>query len=122
MENIDPGLFICLATCNENEKAEDVEKEFLKQLELLKTTEVTQAELDKVKINTKAEFIFGFETASSVAGLFGSYFTKGDIKPLLNLESNMAKVTAQDIQEVAKRYFTTATSTTIILKPKKEGE
>lgn len=122
MENIDPGLFICLAVCNPNVKAEDVEKEFLKQLELMKTTKVTQKELDKVKINTKAEFIFGFETASSVSNLFGSYFTKGDIKPLLNLEANMAKVTAQDIQEVAKRYFKEETSTTIILKPKKENK
>jgi zinc protease len=122
MENIDPGLFICLAVCNPDVKAEVVEEEFLKQLELLKTTEVTQAELDKVKINTKAEFVFGFETASSVANLFGSYFTKGDIKPLLNLEANMAKVSSKDIQEVAKRYFKTSTSTTIILKPKKEGE
>lgn len=122
MENIDPGLFICLAVCNPGVKAEDVEKEFLAQLELLKTTKVSQEELDKVKINTKAEFIFGFETASSVSNLFGSYFTKGDIKPLLHLEENMAKVTAEEIQEVAKRYFNAQTSTTIILKPKKENK
>ena len=120
MENIDPGLFICLAICNPGIKAEAVEKVFLEQLELMKTTTVSQKELDKVKINTKAEFIFGFETASSVSNLFGSYFTKGDIKPLLDLETNMAKVTAEEIQEVAKRYFKTETSTTIILKPKKE--
>lgn len=122
MENIDPGLFICLAVCNPGVKAEDVEKEFLAQLELLKTTKVSQKELDKVKINTRAEFIFGFETASSVSNLFGSYFTKGDIKPLLKLEENMAKVTAKDIQEVAKRYFKPQISTTIILKPKKENK
>lgn len=122
MENIDPSLFICLAICNPDVKAEEVEKEFLAQLEFLKTEAVSQAELDKVKINTKAEFVFGFETASSVSNLFGSYFTKGDIKPLLHLEENMAKVTAKEIQEVAKRYFTTATSTTIILKPKKESK
>ncbi len=122
MENIDPGLFICLAVCNPGIKAEAVEKEFWKQLNNLKTKAVPQKELDKIKINTKAEFIFGFETASSVANLFGSYFTKGDITPLLHLEENMAKVTATDIQEVAKRYFVENQSTTIILRPKKESE
>lgn len=53
MENIDPGLFIFLASCNPGVKAEDVEAELTKQIELMKTTKVTKAELEKVKINTK---------------------------------------------------------------------
>ena len=62
MENIDPGLFIFLAVCNPGIKAEDVEKELLEQIELMKTTQVTTAELDKVKINTKSDFIYSLES------------------------------------------------------------
>ena len=116
MENTDPGLFIFMATCNPGVKAEDVEAELLKQIELLKTTEVTQEELEKVKINTKADFIYSLESASSVANLYGSYLVRGDITPLLGYEEAINKVTPKQLQEVAKRYFEMKRSTTIILK------
>jgi len=116
MENIDPGLFIFLATCNPDIKAEDVEKELLKEIELMKTTKVTKAELDKVKINTKADFIYSLESSTSVANLFGSYLVRGDITPLLTYEEDVKKVTAKKVQEVAKKYFNFNKSTTLILK------
>ena len=116
MENIDPGLFIFLATCNPGIKAEDVEKELLKEIELMKTTKVTKAELDKVKINTKADFIYSLESSTSVANLFGSYLVRGDITPLLTYEEDVKKITAKKVQEAAKKYFNFNKSTTLILK------
>jgi len=116
MENIDPGLFIFLATCNPGIKAKDVEKELLKEIELMKTTKVTKAELDKVKINTKADFIYSLESSTSVANLFGSYLVRGDITPLLTYEEDVKKVTAKKVQEAAKKYFNFNKSTTLILK------
>ena len=103
MENIDPGLFIFLAVCNPNIKAENVEKELLKQIELMKSTKVTKAELDKVKINTKADFIYSLESSTSVANLYGSYLVRGDITPLLTYEEDVKKITAKKVQEVAKK-------------------
>ncbi|MBL0707857.1 MAG: insulinase family protein [Sulfurimonas sp.] len=116
MENIDPGLFIFLATCNPGVKAKDVEKELVKQIELMKTTKVTKAEINKVKINTKADFIYSLESSTSVANLFGSYLVKGDITPLLEYEDNVKKVTAQKVQDAAIKYFDFDKSTTLILK------
>ncbi|OHD93462.1 MAG: protease [Sulfurimonas sp. GWF2_37_8] len=116
MENIDPSLFIFLATCNPGVKAEDVEKELLTQIELMKNTQVTQAELEKVKINTKSDFIYSLESSTSVANLYGGYLVRGDITPLLNYEENIKKVTAADVQEAAKKYFNFDKSTTLILK------
>ena len=116
MENIDPGLFIFLATCNPGVKAEVVEKELLKEIELMKTTKVTKAELDKVKINTKADFIYSLESSTSVANLFGSYLVRGDITPLLTYEEDIKKITAKKVQEAAKKYFDFSKSTTLILK------
>lgn len=120
MENIDPGLFIFLAVCNPGVKAEAVEEAILKEIEKLKKSKLTDDELEKVKINMHAEFIFGFESSSSVSDLFGSYFTKGDIKPLLALEARVQKLDAKTIQEVAKRYFQTNNATTVILRNPKE--
>lgn len=116
MENIDPSLFIFLATCNPGVKAQDVEIELLKQIELMKTTKVTKAEIDKVKMNTKADFIYSLESSTSVANLFGSYLVRGDIAPLMSYEEDIKKVTAKKVQEVANKYFDFSKSTTMILK------
>jgi len=116
MENTDPGLFIFMATCNSGVKAETVEKELIKEIKRLKTTKVTKAELEKVKINTKSDFIYSLESSTSVANLFGGYLVRGDIKPLLEYEENVNKVTAEKVQEVANKYFDFNTSTTVILK------
>lgn len=116
MQNTDPGLFVFLAVCNHGIKAEDAEKEIITQIELMKNTQVTQAELDKVKINTKSDFIYSLESSTSVAELYGSYLVRGDITPLLNYEENINKVTPQQVQEIANKYFNFAKSTTVILK------
>jgi zinc protease len=116
MENIDPNLFVFIATCNPGVKAETVEAEIIKQIELMKTTEVTQAELDKVKINTKSDFVHSLESSTSVANLFGSYLVRGDITPLLTYEENINKVTAKKVKKVANKYFDFNKSTTLILR------
>ena len=118
MENKDPGIFLFLASCNPGVKAEDVENEIKKQIELLVTSKVSQAELDKVKINTKAEFIYSLESSTSVADLFGSYLARGDISPLEHYEESINKLTLDDIQTTAKKYFDFSKSTTVILRKK----
>ncbi|SFV55359.1 Putative zinc protease [hydrothermal vent metagenome] len=124
MENSDPGLFIFLAVCNPGVKAEDVEKEIIAQIEKIKKDGVTQKELDKVKINTKADFIYSLESSSSVANLFGSYLVRGDIEPLLHYEERINAITADTVQKVAQKYFDFDHSTTVILrsKPKEEAK
>ena len=116
MENTDPGLFIFLAVCNPGVKAEDVEKELVAEIKLMKSTKVTKAELDKVKINTKADFIYSLESSTSVANLYGSYLVRGDITPLLTYEEDVKKITAKKVQEIAKKYFDFDKSTTVILR------
>jgi len=116
MENKDPGLFIFLATCNPNVSAVDVEKELIKEIELITTKEVSQEELEKVKINTKADFIYSLESSSSVANLYGSYLVRGDISPLMSYEDDVNSMNSKKILEVAKKYFDFNQSTTLILK------
>ena len=119
MENLDPGLFIFLAVCNPGVKAEVVEEELKKEIEKLKNEYVTQEELDKVKINTKSDFIYSLESSSSVANLYGSYLVRGDIEPLLKYEERVNSITKETIKEVANKYFDYSKSTTVILKNNK---
>jgi predicted Zn-dependent peptidase len=116
MEQVDAGVYLFMAVCNGDVDANDVKKELLEHIEKIKTEEITKAELDKIKLNTKYDFITSLESASDVSNLFGGYFAKGDITPLLEYEENLEKVTSKDLQEVAKKYFTQKNMTIVILK------
>lgn len=120
MDLKDPGLFIFMAVCNEGVKAENVEKEILKEIEKLKTKGIDKNELEKIKVNTRADFIFNLESSSHVADLFGSYFARGNVKPLLEYEDKLSKLTAEEIIKAANKYFTDDTKTTIILRKKEK--
>jgi len=122
MQNTDPGLFIFMAVCNPGIDAKKVERELHHQIDLLKKTKVSHDELEKVKMNTKADFIYSLESSTSVANLFGGYLARGDIKPLAKYEKNINALTANKIEKVAKKYFNFDHSTTIILKSKSQGE
>ncbi len=116
METIDPGVFLFLAVCNNGIKAEEVEKEIWAILKQLQNTPAEKSEIDKIKINTKAEFIYSLESSTSVADLFGGYLARGDISPLLNYEKAIESLTPSDIQNVAKTYLVPEKSTTLILR------
>jgi predicted Zn-dependent peptidase len=118
MELKDPGVYMFLAVCNPGVEATEIEKIIWEEIEKIKSGDVKQSELDTVKINTKSDFIFSLESSSSVASLYGSYMIRGDISPLLNYEADLAKVTKESIQAVAKKYLTKENSTTVILKQK----
>lgn len=116
METIDPGVFLFLAIANKGITAEAIEKELWKEIKALQGKPVKKAELDKIKINTRADFIYSLESSTSVAELFGSYLARGDIAPLERYESSINALTPADIQETAKQYFDIDKSTTIILR------
>lgn len=120
MENIDPGVFLFLAVCNNGVKAEEVEKEIWNVIQTLQNKPVEKSEVDKVKINTKADFIYSLESSTSVAELFGSYMARGDIKPLLNYEKAIEALNPTEIQNVAKTYLVPEKSTTLILRKGKK--
>jgi predicted Zn-dependent peptidase len=116
MENKDPGVFLFLATCNPGVKAEDVEKEILAEIKKLQTEPISAAELERVKINTKADFVFEMESSSNLVSIFGSYLARGDLEPLLHYEESIYALQAPELQDVSKRYFYPKNSTTLILK------
>ena len=120
MELKDPGVYLFLAVCNPGVEATDVEKEIWKEIKKIQAGDLKKDELDKIKINTKADFIFSLESSSSVASLYGTYLTRGDISPLMTYEKKIEKLKVSDIVDVAKKYLTLSNSTTMILKKEEE--
>lgn len=118
MELKDNGVFLIMATAKQGIKAEQIEAEVYKILARIKNGDISQEELDRVKVNTRANFIYGLESASSVAGLFGSYLVRGDITPLLSYEKDINALSKEQIQSVANTYFTEDTLSVVILKNK----
>ncbi len=116
METKDPGVFLFLAVANPGIKAQEIEKEIWEEIERLKRGEIDKKELEKIKINTKADFVFGLENSSNVADLFGGYLAKGDLTPLLHYEENIDKLTITELKKIAKKYFNKENSTTVILR------
>jgi predicted Zn-dependent peptidase len=118
MELTDPGVYLFMAMCNPGVNAIDVEKEILDVIKDIQNGKVKQKELDKIKINTKADFVFSLESSTSVANLYGSYLIRGNMEPLLTYEEKINNLTIDDIVKVAKKYLTEDNSTTVILKAK----
>lgn len=117
-DTIDENLFIFICNCNLNVKAEQVEKELWKIINSIKNEQITIKDLEKIKNNTKSDFIFSLSSASDVSNLFGSYLAKGDLKPLLSYEKDIENLTIKDLVKCAKKYFNDNNSTTVILRKK----
>jgi predicted Zn-dependent peptidase len=116
MELKDNGVFLFLAVCNQGVKATDVEKYILEEIKKIQDAKISKSLLEKIKINTKSDFIFSLESCENVANLYGSYLIRGDIKPLMSYEKAINDLKMQDIIKVAKKYLNSNNSTTVILK------
>lgn len=116
MDLVDEGLFIFFALANQGVSLEKIEKELLAQIEQIKAGKITQAELDKVKTNMRINFLYGLESSSSVASLFGSYLARGSLQTLLDFEENFEKLELKDVIEVANRIFVSKNSTLVTLQ------
>ncbi|MCR2055852.1 insulinase family protein [Campylobacter helveticus] len=120
-DSVDENLFIFIANCNPNVKAEKVEKKMLEILASIKQGKISQKALQKVKNNTRSDFIFSLNNASGLSNICGSYLARGDLKPLLEYEKNIAALEVKDLVSVAKKYFIKENSTTLILRKENNG-
>ena len=116
MDLKDPGLFMFIAVANEGISALEIENEILDIIAQIKKGNVSQKDIEKIKINTKADFIFSLESSSEVASLYGSFLVRDNIQPLLDYEKNVEKLTKEDLINVANKYLNKSNSTTVILK------
>ncbi|MBE3606883.1 insulinase family protein [Campylobacter sp. RM13119] len=120
LDSIDENLFIFLAICNPDVRAEDVEIKIKELINDLKENLVSDDDVLRVKNLIKSDFVYSFDSSARVANLYGSYLARGDISPLYKFEENIENIDANMLKQTAQKYFVDKKSTTIILKKEEQ--
>ena len=112
----DPYLLIFNSIVKKDKDLSYVEEEIFRELERLKNELVSEDILEDVKSNFKYSFANELGTTDGIAGALAFYINlatePGTINKLFHLYE---KVTPQDIQDVAKKYFKETNSTVVTL-------
>lgn len=117
MTSFDPGLFWFSAQMRPGVKAEDVIAEIDKQVAALRDTPVTPEELQRAKNLEESGFVYGQDSIFREAELLGVYQMLGNYHMIDDYLSEIDKVTAADIQRVARKYLVNSNRTVGILVP-----
>lgn len=117
----DPTLFYFYGICNDGVKASQLEKAILEEVDKLINEGISEAELQKVKNQKLMQFYRTTETINGMSNTIGTYeLFFGDYKKLFTAPDDYKKVTVDDIQKVAAKYFTKQNRTVGILDTEEE--
>jgi zinc protease len=117
MTSFDPGLFIVSAQMRPGVKTQDAQAEVDKELAALRDHPVGAEELQKAKNLEQAEFVFGQDSVFREAMMLGIYQLLGNYKDLDQYLAGIDKVTAADVQRVARKYLVDSNCTVGVLIP-----
>ncbi|PIQ26381.1 hypothetical protein COW36_14640 [bacterium (Candidatus Blackallbacteria) CG17_big_fil_post_rev_8_21_14_2_50_48_46] len=101
----DPGLFVVSAKLASGTPHEKGEKALWAVIESLQKTPPSQAELEKVKAQIKAQSTFSRHGTLELASDLGEYEAMADWRYMVSYLDQIAKVTPAEVQRVAKTYF-----------------
>jgi predicted Zn-dependent peptidase len=106
------NLFVVFALPNSGHTVEENEKAIYSVLENLKKQKVAPETLQRVKTKIRAGIIRRLDSNSGMATeLVDNYVNYGDWRKLFTQLDEVNKVTAEDVQRVAKQYFVEKTRT-----------
>ncbi len=119
-----PSLFLFFLVPNMGHSVEENEKACYEIIDRLKTQKVDAATLNRIKTKTRAALIHRLDSNSGMAEALTSYYVSyGDWRKLFTAIDDIAKVTADDVQRVAKQYLMEETRTVAYtFAPKGEGK
>jgi len=119
----DPTLFLFYGICNDTIKASVLEKAVLDEADKIISNGISENELQKVKNQQLMSFYKTMETINGMSNTIGTYeLFFGDYKKLFTAPDDYKKVTVEDIQRVAAKYFTKENRTVGILNTEEETE
>ncbi len=116
----DPGLFIFTCQAQQGHTAQECETAIYDALTSVQKDGVTPQEMLKAKNVERVEFLDKFKTNLGRAGLIAEYEANwGNWLRLYDYLPKHDKVTAADVQRVAKQYFSDRNRTVVTLIPEK---
>jgi predicted Zn-dependent peptidase len=117
-----PGLFQVSATVAPGKSPEEVEAALLEEIEKLKSGPIADWEIDKAHNNAIRQQAGAVTSTLTRAIQLGEYALFYDNPGLVNTRADRyQKVTAADIQRVAKQYLTKENRSVVITTPKAAG-
>jgi zinc protease len=119
--HIDPYLFGFSAGPLPGKTAEEVEQLLYAEVERLIENPIPDREIQKAKNQIEAEFIFAQDSVHALAEMLGRYEAVARWQHLDGFLEGVRKVTAADVQRVAKQYLVQENRTVAILIPVKAG-
>ncbi len=117
----DPGLSFVFGIANAETSADKLEGEINGEFERVKDELITDKELEKIKNMVENDFVYNFNSMIGIAENLANYkMYLGDAN-LINTElERYMKVTKEDIQRVAKKYFVKENRVVLYYLPKEE--
>jgi predicted Zn-dependent peptidase len=101
-----PGLFAFFAVPNAGHTPQEMRDAIHKEIEKLKTTDVTDAELEMFKTRARADVLRGLADNQGIAEQLATYQLRyGDWRELFNQLNRIDAVTKADIRRVANQIF-----------------
>ena len=114
-----PALFQAFALLKPGQDAGEVEKLIYEEFERVKKDGVTQAEMDKVRIQDRLQQAKSLTSTLSRARTLGRYAVYFHDPDLINTAlANYNEVTPADIQRVARQYLGATQRTVVLTTPK----
>jgi len=118
----DPGLSLAYCITNAGVKPEEAEATMNAELDRVKTELISDGELQKLKNQMESQFVQQASSAVGIAETLANYHTYFGDANLINTEiDRYLKVTKEDIQRVAKTYFTKENRVVLYYLPKEKS-
>jgi predicted Zn-dependent peptidase len=100
------------------ENLAEVETAIAQHIERIQTELISEAEIARIRTQVANRYIFGNETPSDRAGLYGYYQSVvGDLTVAFNYPARIQAISAEDLQNAAQQYLSATAYGVTILKP-----
>ncbi|MGH9782676.1 MAG: M16 family metallopeptidase, partial [Terriglobia bacterium] len=117
-----PNLFVVSATPAQGKTTQEVEKAIYEEMAKIENEPPTDEELTRVRNGVDASLIRSLRSNNGVARMLASVeHVAGTWRYILTEREKLKAVTAEDVQRVAKKYFTPQNRTVGELRPKSDG-
>jgi zinc protease len=119
--SLDTTTFVLYGTPRGGASVEDVEEALLAELRRIAEDGITERELEAVKRRFLRSTIFARDSQSGMARMFGAALTTGStVEDILDWPDRLRAVSAEDVQNAARRHLANAPAVTGYLLPGEE--